>query len=404
MKSKLLISLLLIGFITFEVHAQVIFSFIKDTSIIRSFDYTIDKTESDTYLKIFYEIPYGKLFYHKENEKFINRHQIIAKLYYKKDLLTEEIYNKEVVADNYEQTLALDKTHIDSIVINFPLKQFVSRALTLKIRLNDKISSRVYQLSWPIQIKEIYINLYKNRKINPSRTYFKSELQKETLGIKIHFIQSNSQNCSLFIGPKSKNQFLISEYFSSNHKNFDSLFHYLLCSTGIENNPVGEYLVEIETYDDHQHKLFSTNANFFIKGNIFEDNELYSELVNRLLYIATNKEMKKLKEIPPPKRESAWKAFWTNFNQQDYFRLTEQEYFTRINYCDEQFSHGDRGYRSDRAKIFMKYGEPDYIERQPFTINYHASEIWYYYSLGKKFIFIDTRGFGEYNLYGEEKI
>ncbi|MCS7258365.1 MAG: GWxTD domain-containing protein, partial [candidate division WOR-3 bacterium] len=169
-------------------------------------------------------------------------------------------------------------------------------------------------------------------------------------------------------------------------------------------NKAGQYQILAKFLDEKNNLLFSSTKTFEIRGSIFEDEKLYEELVNRLIYIATEKEIKKLKKVPPVARESSWRAFWAQFDPHSRLKLTEQEYFAKIRYCDENFSRGDRGYKSDRAKIYMKYGEPDYIERQPFEPYYYASEVWYYYGLGKKFIFLDLHGFGEYTLYSEQKI
>ena len=74
------------------------------------------------------------------------------------------------------------------------------------------------------------------------------------------------------------------------------------------------------------------------------------------------------------------------------------DYFKRIEYCKEKFGKGDRGYKSDRARVFMKYGTPDQIESANYEQSTRPYEIWYYYNINRRFVFVDVSGFGEYVL------
>jgi GWxTD domain-containing protein len=76
------------------------------------------------------------------------------------------------------------------------------------------------------------------------------------------------------------------------------------------------------------------------------------------------------------------------------------EYFMRVNFATQNFSTiTTDGWKTDRGRIFIKFGQPEDIERYPFQINSHPFEIWRYYSLRKEFLFEDRTGFGEYYLH-----
>ena len=49
---------------------------------------------------------------------------------------------------------------------------------------------------------------------------------------------------------------------------------------------------------------------------------------------------------------------------------------------------------------YLKYGEPDEIERNPAQADARPYEIWHYYSIesGVIFIFAELEGYGEYTL------
>ena len=57
------------------------------------------------------------------------------------------------------------------------------------------------------------------------------------------------------------------------------------------------------------------------------------------------------------------------------------------------------GWRTDRGRIYIKFGPPDDIERYPFEMGTYPFEIWRYYSLRKVFVFVDRTGFGDYYLH-----
>ena len=99
-------------------------------------------------------------------------------------------------------------------------------------------------------------------------------------------------------------------------------------------------------------------------------------------------------------------AFWKKKDQSPTTERNESEdqYFERIDYAEEHFGQGDRGYRSDRGHVYVLYGAPDQIDARPFEIDTPADEIWYYYQVNKRFEFIDRFGAGEYVLQNREAL
>ena len=61
---------------------------------------------------------------------------------------------------------------------------------------------------------------------------------------------------------------------------------------------------------------------------------------------------------------------------------------------------GRDGWRTDRGRIYIIYGEPDEIQRFPNSSDNKPYEIWNYNQIegGVEFIFIDLSGFSEYTL------
>jgi GWxTD domain-containing protein len=94
-----------------------------------------------------------------------------------------------------------------------------------------------------------------------------------------------------------------------------------------------------------------------------------------------------------------WKARDLNINTpvNEYKR----EYFIRVEKANAQFgTMQKRGWKTDRGRVFITYGEPSEIERYPNQVDTKPYEIWYYNQLegGVNFIFADLTGFSDYLL------
>jgi GWxTD domain-containing protein len=104
-----------------------------------------------------------------------------------------------------------------------------------------------------------------------------------------------------------------------------------------------------------------------------------------------------------------FERFWERMDPNPDTEKNEllNEYYGRVNFTIQNFSTMNiDGWRTDRGRIFIKFGQPEDIERYPFEMHRYPFEIWRYYSLRKIFLFEDRTGFGEYYLnpayYNEE--
>ena len=58
------------------------------------------------------------------------------------------------------------------------------------------------------------------------------------------------------------------------------------------------------------------------------------------------------------------------------------------------------GWRTDRGRILITFGEPDQIDDYPFVANRWPYQEWHYYQQGRyrKFVFVDINEDGDYRL------
>jgi GWxTD domain-containing protein len=394
-----------------------------------AYDYAVFKKNDTTYtLNFYYEIPHLNLFFLKNREQFVNRYQVSLQLMDKKELIAGQLFTRTIQVSTYELTRQQKLKTIDSFNFVFNLKNKRNDKLNALLKVNDlhSTNSQDYQFSVELPLNLSRILFFTNHTINPKHAFPFIMSSSDTLRFVLEIYHPSVTYCSLWFDKqvetstrhpsfrKSKNiqpVTVMRNDFRFNHYP-DSDLHIpktLDCSfilNELTDFGSGDYQVKITGYNlDHQ-KIFDTQALFTLGTAKFQNDQDYYSMVDKLVYLTTEQEMKKLKTIPSAERESTWHAFWQQYDPTPTTEINEQEieYFEKIEYCVENFSKGDNGYRSHRAQVYMKYGLADYIESRPFERYANPSEIWYYYTYGKKYVFVDYHGFGEYILYEETRI
>lgn len=78
-----------------------------------------------------------------------------------------------------------------------------------------------------------------------------------------------------------------------------------------------------------------------------------------------------------------------------------EQYMQKVRTSNEQFRTAYRpGWKTDRGRVFITYGAPDYVERFSSESDAKPYEVWRYDNIqgGVDFIFVDKGGFNEYDL------
>jgi len=77
----------------------------------------------------------------------------------------------------------------------------------------------------------------------------------------------------------------------------------------------------------------------------------------------------------------------------------KEEFLRRIEYANQRFKEGIPGWKTDRGRIYIYFGPPEYVDERP-MLNYPGVKgviVWVYYN-EVAFQFIDERGDGRYTL------
>ena len=74
------------------------------------------------------------------------------------------------------------------------------------------------------------------------------------------------------------------------------------------------------------------------------------------------------------------------------------QHLERVQYVIKDFSQFGPGWRSDRGRVYIKYGPPEQVDTAMDSRAQGEYEIWRYYSRNLNFVFYDMFGVGDYKL------
>lgn len=198
-------------------------------------------------------------------------------------------------------------------------------------------------------------------------------------------------------------------------------------------NQAQESAVEVGSFDvsDYKNGLYTliyavvdktsnysvyTRANFYIMKPGQSDQEFLTlfpqsefatateaeldEMFDQARYIANKEEVQIYQSLDTVESKRMFLfRFWAG-REQDSPGL-RHEYYARVAYANDLYAFSTLdGWESDRGRIYVKYGEPNQIDRQPNSREYRPYIVWFYHNLdgGARFLFIDESGFGDYRL------
>jgi GWxTD domain-containing protein len=173
---------------------------------------------------------------------------------------------------------------------------------------------------------------------------------------------------------------------------------------------LGNYVVTVNIIDSINEELSQISKSFVSRWiGIPKTIQDLDKAVSQLIYIATPSEIGYIEDSEEQNEKiDRYLDFW---KKKDPTPNTEEneifnEYYRRISYANENFSHYVEGWRSDRGMVFIILGSPNNVDRHPFDLESKPYEVWQYYELNRSFVFIDQTGFGDYRLvtplYGDD--
>ncbi len=155
----------------------------------------------------------------------------------------------------------------------------------------------------------------------------------------------------------------------------------------------------------------ATNQQSLVLGSIFGvmSTEECDNIFNEAVYIATATEIDQYKKLTDvnAKRHFLYE-FWKKRNPNSAISKNQyfQVYMDRVKEANQKYaSFKTPGWKTDRGRILIMYGEPSEIDRYPNQTDTKPYEVWQYNDIegGVVFDFADLTGFGNYQLVNSTK-
>lgn len=125
------------------------------------------------------------------------------------------------------------------------------------------------------------------------------------------------------------------------------------------------------------------------------------EAIEQLTYIARNRELREFRRAETQsERRSLFESFWRKRDPTPGTLRNEamEEHYYRVDYANQNFGQQISGWKSDRGHVFILHGHPDEVEHQTFSYNNKPWVVWYFFRIGRQYMFVDETGFGDYEL------
>ena len=124
--------------------------------------------------------------------------------------------------------------------------------------------------------------------------------------------------------------------------------------------------------------------------------------IAQLRYIAKDRELRAIREAPTlNQRYRLFQEFWARRDPSPGSRRNErmEEYYYRVAHANRQYGRlQGEGWQTDRGEVFVRFGEPDRVESHATGQSGRPHQIWHYNRIGRRFIFVDESGRGDFRL------
>jgi GWxTD domain-containing protein len=171
--------------------------------------------------------------------------------------------------------------------------------------------------------------------------------------------------------------------------------------------PAGAYFLEVDaqTIQNSDAEMTYTaekRRNFVMRWGIVPTTLVDIDLaIKQAKYIASSKEYDAMVDAPTlEEKQRLFEEFWRKRNPSPGTQRNErmEEYYSRVQYANEHFTHFTEGWRTDMGMAYIILGAPSSVDRHPFEGDSKPYEIWTYYDFDKQIVFVDESGFGDYRL------
>ena len=362
-----------------------------------------------TRVDVFIQVPYNEIQFVKTEKGFAAGYSVTISVFNedKSTLLSEKTFNEKIEIKNFEQTISGSN-------FNLSLRSFNLSSGTYLIRteIEDKDSRKTSSSENKFEVRDFTgssgisdMMLVAKKTVVDGSNKILPNVSRNVLtkkeGIPLFFEVYKNQPGDVKINFKIfENENRI--YDSTEVKKIDSGTTQIFFTIKELELGLGNYIIQLAVVDADDKIIGTTKKSFLSRWpGVPSSIKDLDKAIKQLVYIATEDEIEKIEETE--NRDEKVKEYLNFWKKKDPTPQTEDnpifdEYYRRVFYANEKFSHYIEGWKTDRGMVFIILGPPNNVDRHPFEFNTKPYEVWEYYDLNRQFVFVDETGFGDYRL------
>lgn len=369
---------------------------------------------SKTRVDVFIRVPYSNIQFVKAPEGFLARYSITLTLYDKdeENIIFEKMWSEKITVTDFSQAISTKNYNYSyksielepetyvlrcEVVDKDSKKNFVVNGVVNVVEFDDEIglsdlilvAEKVQGKSGPMLIPSVSNKITSN----DSTLYFFYEIFADTIRtVTVHYSLENKEEEEIY--SKKMNLDLVKGSNFIEYEITDLSF------------ALGEFNLNIQLEEDGDY--ISRKVSKKLISHIYGFPASITDLelaVNQMTYIANNPEMDYILEGETYEiKLDRFKEYWRKKdpNPKDDSNNVLFEYFRRIEYANAHFKHYFEGWKTDMGMVYIVLGPPSNVERHPFDYDSKPYEMWDYYEINKRFVFVDQTGFGDYRLLDQQ--
>jgi len=360
---------------------------------------------------IFIQVPFAAVQFERTSKGFEGGYSVTVSIYMEdgETLYLEKLWNEKINTKSFKESSAKENFNLSYRSTKLtPGKYFIKTTVTDRDSRKEYLSNNYYNMkdfSIKPSISDIMLiaqmtNVEGNNKIIPNVSRNVSENKDEiNIFFEIYSDSSTDYNIDYLVTNKDNKILYESSDKQSVNESKTQIFYTIADSTLLS---LGNYILTVRLKDNNEDILASTSKTFYSRwaGLPATVNNI-DEAIDQLIYIANPDEIDYMEDGKDEEEKSKrFLEYWKSKDPSPGNDENEvfQEYFGRVNFANEQFSHYREGWQTDRGMVFIILGPPNNVDRHPFEYDSKPYEIWEYYEINRSFTFLDETGFGDYRL------
>ena len=369
------------------------------------------KSESEHgYLNLYTAIPYSKLTFEATPDGFTARYRVnveISRLDSDKKpehVMLAPVWEQSVTEELHANTIAPNRTDLSTYSVELDSgKYLVSATLTDLISSNvyfQSISKHQRDFSPPVTISDLVLLAGFDAKSQSIIPHLSTDVNAGDHQIYYEVYSDTSQTLLVHRVLTSSPPFPPHTWTDTLHVNAGRHQHIAHIPAGNLQFRQYDIAVTLQSLNGHiiDQSMYPVNVRWNGVSSYLED---LNGAIEQLVYIAKSSELRTLKSAETfLEQKKLFEAFWKKRDPTPETIRNEamEEHYYRVDYSNQTFGQQLPGWQSDRGHVFILHGHPDEVQRQTFRYNNQPWEIWYFFELGRQFMFVDQTGFGDFEL------